>query len=163
VNEVYTAFARHWGFTPLPIQPRRPQENGKQERSGGYVKGNALKGHRFDSLDAHNAHLRHWNRTIARRQTGRSNGLLRPNGTIVPRNSFVGDPIHRVDMRILRRFPLSGRARLDGILEVFNLFDHANYGTYTLAESNASYGQPALSTNGAYKPRMLQLGFRATF
>jgi hypothetical protein len=66
VNEVYAAFARHWHFTPLPIQPRRPEENGKQERSGGYVKGNALKGHRFDSLDAHNAHLRHWNRTIAR-------------------------------------------------------------------------------------------------
>jgi len=66
VNEVYAAFARHWGFTPLPIQPRRPQENGKQERSGGYVKGNALKGRRFDSLEAHNAHLRHWNRTIAR-------------------------------------------------------------------------------------------------
>ena len=66
VNEVYTAFARHWNFTPLPIQPRRPQENGKQERSGGYVKGNALKGHRFDSLEAHNAHLQHWNRTIAR-------------------------------------------------------------------------------------------------
>lgn len=66
VNEVYTAFAQHWGFTPLPIQPRRPQENGKQERSGGYVKDSALKGHRFDSLDAHNAHLRHWNRTIAR-------------------------------------------------------------------------------------------------
>ena len=97
------------------------------------------------------------------RQTGRSNGLLRPNGTIVPRNSFVGDPIHRVDMRILRRFPLRGRARLDGILEIFNLFDHANYGTYTLAESNPSYGRPALSTNVAYKPRMLQLGFRATF
>jgi transposase len=66
VNEVYTTFARHWGFTPLPIQPRRPEENGKQERSGGYVKDNALKGRRFDSLDAHNAHLRQWNRTIAR-------------------------------------------------------------------------------------------------
>jgi len=66
LNEVYAAFARHWNFTPLPIQPRRPQENGKQERSGGYVKGNALKGHRFDSLEVHNAHLQHWNRTIAR-------------------------------------------------------------------------------------------------
>lgn len=65
-HEVYLAFARHWGFTPLPTQPRRPQENGKQERSGGYVKDNALKGRRFDSLEAHNAHLRHWNRTIAR-------------------------------------------------------------------------------------------------
>ncbi len=33
-HEVYLAFAKHWGFTPLPTQPRRPQENGKQERSG---------------------------------------------------------------------------------------------------------------------------------
>lgn len=65
-NEVYLAFAKHWGFTPLPTQPRHPQENGKQERSGGYVKDNALKGRRFDSLDAHNAWLRHWNRTVAR-------------------------------------------------------------------------------------------------
>lgn len=36
-NEVYAAFARHWGFTPLPIRPRTPRENGKEERSGGYV------------------------------------------------------------------------------------------------------------------------------
>lgn len=65
-HDVYLAFAAHWGFTPLPTQPRTPQENGKQERSGGYVKDNALKGRRFDSLDAQNAFLRHWNRTIAR-------------------------------------------------------------------------------------------------
>ena len=65
-NEVYLAFAKHWGFTSLPTQPRHPQENGKQERSGGYVKDNALKGRRFDSLEAQNAWLRHWNRTVAR-------------------------------------------------------------------------------------------------
>ena len=65
-HDIYVAFAAHWGFTPLPTQPRSPQENGKQERSGGYVKDNALKGRRFDSLAAHNAFLRHWNRTIAR-------------------------------------------------------------------------------------------------
>jgi transposase len=65
-HDVYVAFAAHWGFTSLPTQPRTPQENGKQERSGGYVKSNALKGRRFDSLDAHNAFLRQWNRTIAR-------------------------------------------------------------------------------------------------
>lgn len=65
-NEVYLAFAKHWGFTPLPTQPRHPQENGKQERSGGYVKDNALKGRRFDSLEEQNAWLRHWNRTVAR-------------------------------------------------------------------------------------------------
>lgn len=66
VSELYGAFAEHWGFTPLPSQPRHPQENGKQERSGGYVKDNALKGRRFDSLEAQNVFLRHWNRTIAR-------------------------------------------------------------------------------------------------
>ncbi len=65
-HDVYLAFAAHWGFTSLPTQPRTPQENGKQERSGGYVKSNALKGRRFDSLEAQNAFLRHWNRTIAR-------------------------------------------------------------------------------------------------
>jgi transposase len=65
-HEVYLAFAAHWGFTSLPTQPRSPQENGKQERSGGYVKSNALKGRRFDSLEAQNAFLRHWNRTVAR-------------------------------------------------------------------------------------------------
>jgi transposase len=65
-NEVYLSFARHWGFTPLPIRPRTPQESGKEERSGGYVKDNALKGRRFESLAEHNAFLRHWNRTVAR-------------------------------------------------------------------------------------------------
>ena len=65
-NEIYAAFARHWGFTPLPTRPRNPKENGKQERSGGYVKHNALHGHRFNSLAEHNEHLRRWNRTVAR-------------------------------------------------------------------------------------------------
>jgi transposase len=66
VHPIYAAFAAHWGFTPLPTRPRHPQENGKQERSGGYVKDNALKGHRFSSLAEQNAHLQKWNRTIAR-------------------------------------------------------------------------------------------------
>ena len=65
-NDIFLAFATHWSFTPLPTRPRTPQENGKQERSGGYVKDNALKGRRFESLAAHNAFLRQWNRTIAR-------------------------------------------------------------------------------------------------
>jgi len=46
---------------------------------------------------------------------------------------------------------------------VFNLFNHANYGSYVTAESNGNYGKPSSNTNVAYQPRMLQLGFRATF
>ena len=65
INTVYAAFAEHWGFTPLPSRPYHPEENGVEERSGGYVKSNALKGRRFDSLEEMAAHLQHWNRTVA--------------------------------------------------------------------------------------------------
>ncbi len=64
VHEVYAAFAEHWGFTPLPSRPSHPQEQGIQERSGAYVK-DALKGRRFESLEAHNQFLARWNRTVA--------------------------------------------------------------------------------------------------
>jgi transposase len=65
VNEVYEAFAQHWDFIPLPSRPSHPEENGVQERSGGYVKDNALKGRRFESREKMNGFLQHWNRTVA--------------------------------------------------------------------------------------------------
>jgi hypothetical protein len=52
---------------------------------------------------------------------------------------------------------------VDGILEVFNVFDRANYGSFVLDESNSNFGKPSANTNLGYAPRMLQLGFRATF
>ena len=97
------------------------------------------------------------------RATGATGGRLRPDGTVMPRNSLVGHPIHRVDMRIQRRFALARHAAFDGIVEVFNLFNHANYGSYITAESNTRYGTPTSNINVAYQPRMMQLGFRATF
>jgi carboxypeptidase family protein/TonB-dependent receptor-like protein len=97
------------------------------------------------------------------RGTGATGGRLRPDGSIVPRTNFVGDPLHRVDVRVQRRFLFGGRAGVDGIVEVFNVLNHANYGSYTTVESNSMYGQPTSNTGIAYQPRMLQLGFRATF
>src|SRR5205814_5973375 len=89
---------------------------------------------------------------------------LRPNGTIVPRNDFVGKPVHRADMRFQESLKLgSARRSADVMLEVFNLFDRANYGSYTLQESSPRYGLPNASSNLAYAPRTLQLGFRLTF
>ena len=81
----------------------------------------------------------------------------------MPRNTLVGDPIHRVDLRLQKRIPLGGRVAVDGMVEVFNLFDYANYGTYVTNESNAQYARPASNVNIAYQPRMLQLGFRFAF
>ena len=66
VSELYAALAKHYGFVPLPSRPRHPQENGVEERSGGYVKDNALKGKHFNSLEELNDYLARWNRTIAR-------------------------------------------------------------------------------------------------
>jgi hypothetical protein len=97
------------------------------------------------------------------RNSGGSNGRLEPNGTIVPRNNFVGSPVHRVDVRLQRRFKLGGRRSADALLETFNLFNHANYGSYSTQLSLPSYGQPTQNVNQAYLPRLLQLGFRVAF
>jgi hypothetical protein len=97
------------------------------------------------------------------RNTGGTSGRLRPDGTIVPRNNLTGQPLHRVDLRALRQFPIHGSLRIDGIFEVFNLFNHPNYGSYVTSESSRNYGRPQQNTNVAYQPRMLQLGFRLTF
>jgi len=66
IAELYAAFAKHWGFIPLPCRPRHPQEQGVVERGGGYLKNNALKGRKFNSLEELDAFLKHWNRTVAR-------------------------------------------------------------------------------------------------
>jgi transposase len=66
VNEIYAAFSEHWGFVPLPSRPRHPQEQGINERGNSYLKDNALKGRRFDSLEDLDTFLKRWNRTIAR-------------------------------------------------------------------------------------------------
>ncbi len=65
LSEVYEAFSQHWGFVALPSRPHHPQEQGVQQNAGGYVKGNALKGRRFESLEEMNRFLVQWNRTVA--------------------------------------------------------------------------------------------------
>jgi hypothetical protein len=84
-------------------------------------------------------------------------------GGATPRNGVEGNAIHRVDVRLQKRFALVGRAGIDGMLEVFNAFNHANYGSYTTVESSRQYGQPSFNPNVAYQPRMVQAGFRLTF
>jgi hypothetical protein len=99
-----------------------------------------------------------------RLQGAGQSGRLGPGGVIAPRNAFVGEPIHRVDMRVMKRVTLGGARQLDGILEVFNVFNRANYGNYTTNLSvPANYGKPQQNLNVAYAPRIVQLGFRFAF
>ena len=87
---------------------------------------------------------------------------LRPDGTIIPRNSFVGMPLHRVDLRLQKSLTFGHRS-IAGIVDVFNLLDHANYGSYTLTETSAAYGRPSYNSNISYQARMIQFGFRLAF
>jgi len=88
---------------------------------------------------------------------------LRLDGTIIPREAFVGDPIHRVELRLQQRVQLRGTLAINGYVEIFNLFDHANYGSYNVTETSPTYGQPISNPNLSYAPRTVQLGFRLTF
>ncbi len=95
-----------------------------------------------------------------RRGIGAATGSrLRADGTLVPRNNFVGDPIHRVDLRISKVFPIGPRFRIEGLIDAFNLFNRENYNAYTLTETSALLGQ---GSDGSLA-RRLQMGFRVTF
>jgi len=65
LNPKLTDFARHYGVRVMPCRPRKPEHKGKVERGVGYVRNNALKGRRFSSLEAENAHLAHWESNVA--------------------------------------------------------------------------------------------------
>ena len=64
-NERFHAFCRYWGITPRACVPYRARTKGKDERGVGYVKRNAIAGHRFASLDDLQAHLARWMREVA--------------------------------------------------------------------------------------------------
>ena len=66
-------------------------------------------------------------------------------------------------MRLQQRIPLGGRVSIDGIVEVFNVFNRANFGSWTREESSAHVPAAAAERNLAYAPRTLQLGFRLNF
>ena len=65
INPKFEAFCQHYGTSVMPCRPYTPQHKGKVERGICHVKNSALKGHDFESLAAENAHLAHWEKTVA--------------------------------------------------------------------------------------------------
>ncbi len=59
------AFASYWGFRPRACAPYRARTKGKDERSVGFVKRNAIAGRSFASWEAFEAHLARWTREVA--------------------------------------------------------------------------------------------------
>ncbi len=64
-NDRFHAFCRYWGVTPRACAPYRARTKGKDERGVGYVKRNAIAGHRFASLEELQAHIVRWMRDVA--------------------------------------------------------------------------------------------------
>jgi transposase len=64
-NDRFHAFCRYWGVAPRACAPYRARTKGKDERGVGYVKRNAIAGHRFASLEELQAHLARWIREVA--------------------------------------------------------------------------------------------------
>jgi hypothetical protein len=87
-----------------------------------------------------------------------SSARLRPDGTIVPRNALLAPAQNRTDLRLQQRIKLRGSAAIDGIAEVFNVFNRPNWGIGTV-ESNASQYLQHVSA----QTRTAQFGFRLTF
>jgi len=81
---------------------------------------------------------------------------LRPDGTLVPRNSIIVPPQNRTDFRAQCRAPLP-HVGIDLIGEVFNVFNRPNWSIET-QESSPDY---LAHTDGQF--RQAQFGFRITF
>jgi hypothetical protein len=65
LNPKIEEFGRYYGTVFLPTRPYTPRHKGKIESGIKYVKNNALKGRRFDSLAEENKHLIWWEKTVA--------------------------------------------------------------------------------------------------
>jgi transposase len=93
LNPKLRSFAEHYCLAVLPTRPRLPRHKGKIESGIGYVKGNALKGRVFTSLDEQNRHLLAWETTVAD---------VRIHGTI---RKQVGKLFEEVERPALRPVP----------------------------------------------------------
>jgi hypothetical protein len=91
------------------------------------------------------------------------------SGQVIPRNALEGLPLHKVDLHIMEDIKLHGTMKLQLIAEVFNLFNHGNFGSYnttlsaTAPATTALFGTPNQNTGTAYVSRQAQLGFKFIF
>jgi transposase len=60
LNSVYAALLAHYGVVADPCRVRDPNRKGTVESAIGHTQSTALKGRRFDSIEAQNTWLAHW-------------------------------------------------------------------------------------------------------
>lgn len=89
------------------------------------------------------------------------------NGAFIPRNAGTGPDFFTLGLRLSRSVTLKGTAKLEGLIEAFNLTNHLNVVTV-----QGNFGSGAYPTNpqpnfgvptSVGDPRSLQLGVRVRF
>jgi len=90
-----------------------------------------------------------------------------PSGYVMARDALEGMPLHKVDLRVTKDFKIVGTTKASVIVEVYNLFNHANYGSFntslTTASATTNFGLPQQNLGNAYVPREAQFAFRVGF
>ncbi len=98
--------------------------------------------------------------------TDRARATLSDIGTSVHRNADVLPMQANVDLRVARRFPV-GHVTVDGIFEVFNLFNRSNFIAVNNVFGTGSYPSNPLPTFGQFTqaapPRQIQLAIKIGF
>jgi hypothetical protein len=97
--------------------------------------------------------------------------VLQPQGTLgnSRRGQFRGPNLRTVDIAAVKKIALRGNRRVDLRLEVFNLFNRANFGNPTLiAFAGVAAGEAPLASFGRIRStvtsaRQMQLGARVSF
>jgi hypothetical protein len=84
---------------------------------------------------------------------------VRPDLSVVPRNTFKEDPWSRLDVRVSKDIRLRGSLKLTGIAELFNAFNFARFNRNTI-EGSPTYGN---ATSSAIAARTGQLAVRLAF
>jgi hypothetical protein len=96
----------------------------------------------------------------ARRTPADPSTSVRRNSGVLPFQGSVG-------LRVSRRFPLGGRARADALVEIFNLFNRANFTEINGIFGTGAFPDAPLPTFGLFEqagpPRQVQIGLRVDF
>ncbi|MGH9602717.1 MAG: hypothetical protein ACRD24_10055, partial [Terriglobales bacterium] len=100
-----------------------------------------------------------------------ANGLGLP---LAPADAQFSDSFHSFDLRLSKTFKIGEQVRVEGMGEVFNLFNvtnilgvsNTNYSGFGNVLGSSTFGQPLTTAGGVFGsggPRALQLGARVTF
>jgi hypothetical protein len=71
----------------------------------------------------------------------------------------------KVDLRLVKNVKVGGHATIQGMLDLFNVFNTVNYNptAYGAVFGTTTYLKPGFSSNLFYQPRMAQVGIRVIY